>query len=121
MSIGQALAGGITSVWGESWFFWAVLLPFVLTSSVLGHLLYKKKWSNKTNWLVSLVSALFVSLFSGTVGAIGGEFIVRGGFETINVRDTLIWGTIYSFMFLPVSVPFMRVNMALLSYVVKKK
>ncbi|WP_259391696.1 hypothetical protein [Paenibacillus sp. 1011MAR3C5] len=54
MFIAQALAGGITSLWGESWFYFAALIPFVLTSSILGHVLYhKKEMTNKTKWLVS--------------------------------------------------------------------
>jgi hypothetical protein len=70
--------------------------------------------------LISLYTAIFISLFSGTIGAILGEYIVREGFETIVIEDTLLWGTIYSFLLLPVSVPFMRVNIEILKYIVNK-
>jgi hypothetical protein len=31
MLIGQTFAGGVTSLWGESWLYFAVLIPFILT------------------------------------------------------------------------------------------
>jgi hypothetical protein len=49
-----------------------------------------------------------VTLYSGTIGAIFGELIVRGGMETINVDGTLVWGTIYAFLLIPITTPFAR-------------
>lgn len=109
MLIGQMWAGGITSFWGESWLYFAVIIPFAITFGVLGGYFHNKdELSNKRLWLISFISAFFISLFSGTIGAILGETIVRGGTETINVEGTLVWGTIYAFVLLPITIPFAR-------------
>ena len=114
MLIGQMVAGGITSFWGESWLYFAVIVPFTITFAVLGGYFYnKEEITNKKLWLISLVSAFFVTLYSGTIGAIFGETIVRGGMETINVEGTLIWGTIYAFVLLPLTIPFARLVIGL--------
>ncbi|WP_245637770.1 hypothetical protein [Cytobacillus solani] len=95
MLIAQVWAGGMTTYWGESWLYFSVIIPFAITFGVLGRYFHKKnEISNKRLWLISLLSAFFVTLFSGTIGAILGETIVRGGMETINVEDTLVWGTL---------------------------
>ncbi|WP_232321194.1 hypothetical protein [Sporosarcina ureae] len=109
MLIGQAWAGGITSLWGEGWLYLSVVIPFVITFVVLGEYFQNRDGlSNKKLWLTSLISAFFVTLYSGTIGAIFGETIVRGGMETINIGGTLIWGTIYAFVLLPLTTPFAR-------------
>jgi len=74
-----------------------------------GYFYNRNEVSNKKLWLLSLVIAFIVTLYSGTIGAILGEYIVRGGIETINVEGTLIWGTIYAFVLLPVTVPYARI------------
>ena len=109
MLIGQMIAGGVTSFWGESWLYFAVIVPFTITFAVLGGYFHnKEEITNKKLWLISLISAFFVTLYSGTIGAIFGETIVRGGMKTINVEGILIWGTIYAFILLPLTIPFTR-------------
>ena len=109
MIIGQMIAGGATSFWGESWLYFAVIVPITITFAVLGgYFPNKGEITNKKLWLISLVSAFFVTLYSGTIGAIFGEAIVRCGMETINVEGTLIWGTIYAFVLLPLTIPFAK-------------
>lgn len=121
MLVAQRAAGGVTSPFGESWLYYAVLLPFVSSSSILGHLLHRNRdMSNKKKWLISLLSAKFITLFSGTIGVILGEFVVRGEFTSIVVDDTLFRGTVYSFLLLPISVPIMRLNIEVLSRIVNK-
>ncbi len=68
MLIGQMVAGGVTSFWGESWLYYAVIVPFTITFAVLGGYFYnKEEITNKKLWLISLVSAFFVTLYSGTL------------------------------------------------------
>ena len=58
-------------------------------------------------------AALFITLYSGTTGALFGEYIGRGGLVTytengstgVKVEGTLIWGTICAFVLLPVTIP----------------
>jgi len=52
--------------------------------------------------------AFSVTLYSGTIGSIFGEMIVRGGIKTLKFEDTLVWGTIYAFILLPLTTPFAR-------------
>ena len=86
MLIGQMVAGGVTSFWGESWLYFAVIVPFTITFAVLGGYFHnEEEITNKKLWFISLVSAFFVTLYSGTIGAVFGETIVRGGMETINI------------------------------------
>jgi RsiW-degrading membrane proteinase PrsW (M82 family) len=121
MLIGQAWAGGITSFWGESWLYFSVIIPFAITFAVLGGYFHnRKELSNKKIWLISLISAFLVTLYSGTVGAIFGETIVRGGLETINVEGTLVWGTIYAFILLPLTTPFARFLIGIFYKIVRK-
>ena len=109
MLIGQASAGGITSFWGESWLYFSVVIPFAITFAILGGYFHNRnELSTKKLWLISLICAFLVTLYSGTIGAIFGETIVRGGMETINIDDILIWGTIYAFILLPLTTPFAR-------------
>ena len=114
MLFAQRLAGGITSFFGESWLYLATIVPFILTFSMLSiYLIKREKPTNKKLWQLSFVSAFFITLYSGKIGALIEEYIVRGGFGMqsenidvgINVEGVLIWGTIYTFVFLPISTP----------------
>lgn len=104
MLFAQMAAGGVTRLGGESWLYFAVIVPFVVTFAIVGYYLHgKDAVPTKTKWLISVVSAFFVTWYSGTIGAIFGETIVRGGMVTINVEGTLIWGTIYAIVLLPIT------------------
>lgn len=109
MLFGQMWAGGITSFFGESWLYVSVIIPFAITFAFLGTYFHnRKELPNKKLWIISLICAFLITLYSGTIGAIMGETIVRGGSETINVEGTMIWGTIYAFAFLPFTTPLAR-------------
>ena len=117
MLFSQGLAGGIISFWGESWIYLATIVPFIFTFPILAiYFVKREKPTNKELWLLSFISAFFITLYSGTIGASFGEYIVRGGLRTytengyvgINVEGVLIWGTIYAFIFLPFSTPLAR-------------
>lgn len=107
--LAQTWAGGMTLFWGESWLYYSVIIPFTITFTILGfYFPTTKQLSNKKLWLISLICAFLVTLYSGTIGAIFGETIARGGMETINIEGTLVWGTIYAFILLPLTTPFAR-------------
>ena len=36
MLVAQGLAGGFTSLFGESWLYYATIIPFILTFAILG-------------------------------------------------------------------------------------
>lgn len=118
MFIAQGMAGGFTSFFGESWLYYAAIIPFILTFGLLGfYFTNQDKVSNKKIWLLSLISALFISLYTGTIGALFGEYIVRGGslrtyieggYIGVNVEGVLVWGTIYAFILLPLTTPLAR-------------
>ncbi|MGG0657705.1 hypothetical protein [Rummeliibacillus pycnus] len=119
MLVAQGLAGGFTSSFGESWLYYATIIPFILNFAILGFYFTKQEnVSNKKLWLLSLISALFITLFSGTIGALFGEYVVRGGslrtytatggYTGVNVEGVLIWGTIYAFILLPFTTPLVR-------------
>lgn len=115
------VAGGMLWIWGESWLYYATLLPFLITFLLLGrYFSMQEKVSNKQLWKISLVTAFFVTWFSGTIGAIIGEYIVRGEMQTINVDGTLIWGTIYAVVLLPLTTPFARVILGMFRFILKK-
>ena len=121
MLIGQTLAGGITSFWGESWLYFSVIIPFAITFAVLGGYFHNRnEISNKKLWQLSLLSAFLVTLYSGTIGAIFGETIVRGGMRTINIEGTLIWGTIYAFILLPLTTPFARFLIGIFHKIIRR-
>ncbi|MCH7321519.1 hypothetical protein LZ480_06390 [Solibacillus sp. MA9] len=122
MLIGQILAGGVTSFRGESWLYFSVVIPFALTFTVLGGYFHNRKdLSNKKLWLISLICAFLVTLYSGTVGAIFGETIVRGGMETINIDGTLVWGTIYAFILIPFTTPFARLLIGIFYKMIRRQ
>jgi len=108
MLLGQQWAGGITSFWGESWLYFSVIIPFAIAFVVLGGYFHNRNVTNKKLWLISLMCAFLITLYSGTVGAILGETIVRGSIDSINVEGTLIWGTMYAFFLLPLTTPYAR-------------
>ncbi len=121
MLIGQTLAGGISLFRGESWLYYSVIIPFAITFAVLGGYFHNRnKISNKKLWLLSLLSAFLVTLYSGTIGAIFAETIIRGGMKTINVEGTLIWGTIYAFILLPITTPFTRFLIGIFYKIVRR-
>ncbi|MGM9950698.1 MAG: hypothetical protein ACI33P_11250 [Lysinibacillus sp.] len=115
--VASALSGGVATLHGERWLYYATVVPFVLTFSVLAALF--GKWGrpgNKKIWLLSAAAALFIPLYSGTIGALFGEYIVRGGLVAytengsvgVNVEGILVWGTIYAFALLPITIPLAR-------------
>ena len=126
----QGLSGGFTSLLGERWLYFATPIPFILTFAILGfYFTQQEKVSNKKFWLISLLSALFITLFSGTIGALFGEYVVRGGslrtyveggYTGVNVEGVLIWGTIYAFIFLPLTIPLARLVIQVFYEVIKK-
>ena len=118
MLAAQSLAGGFTSLFGESWLYYATIIPFILTFAILGFYFAKRESvSTKKIWFLSLISALFITLYSGTIGALFGEYVARGGslrtytaggYTGVNVGGVLTWGTIYAFILLPLTVPLAR-------------
>lgn len=121
MLLVQSLAGGITVFWGESWLYFSVIIPFAITFALLGGYFHNRnEISNKKLWLLSLLSAFLITLYSGTIGAIFGETIARGGMKTINVEGTLIWGTIYAFILLPLTTPFARILIGIFHKIIKR-
>lgn len=105
MGFGQSAAGGFTSLWGEKWLYSSTLFPFIISFSILGFYLNKrtKQQTNKKKWIISFLLAFLITLYSGTVGALFGEFMVRGTLESLNISGTFTWGSIYSIIFLPVT------------------
>lgn len=118
MLFAQGLAGGFTSLFGESWLYFSTIVPFILTFAILGFYFTKKEMvSNKKLWLLSLISALFITLYSGTIGALFGEWVVRGGslrtyteggYTGVNVDGVLMAGVVYAFILLPLTTPLAR-------------
>ena len=121
MFFGQMLAGGFTSLWGELWLYFATVIPFTLTFAVIGYCFTKRvDHSNKRLWVYSAISAFLNTLYSGTIGALFGEFIVRGGslrtytengYTGVNTEGTLYWGVVYAVVLLPLTIPFARLCM----------
>ena len=115
MLLAQGLAGGVTSLFGESWLYYATIVPFIFTFAILGFYFTKREnVSNKKLWLLSLITALFITLYSGTIGAVTGEYVVR---ELIRgeeyhwqmlIEDIFLWGSIYAFILLPLTTPLAR-------------
>lgn len=121
MLIAQTMVGGVTSFWGEKWLYLSAVIPFAITFAVLGGYIHnRKEMTNKKLWILSLVTAFLVTLYVGTVGAILGETIVRGGMETINVDGTIVWGIIYAFALLPFTTPFSRFLIGIFSKLLRR-
>ena len=119
MLFGQMAGGGVTSLMGESWMYFAVIIPFIVTFMILGAYFAKRDTvSNKKLWLISLLSAFFVTLYSGTIGAMFGEWVVRGGsfitplegggYTSFNFDGIWFWGFVYAFVLLPLTTPVAR-------------
>ncbi|MBM7663543.1 hypothetical protein JOC85_004423 [Bacillus mesophilus] len=118
MLFAQGFAGGFTSIFGEVWIYYATIVPFILTFAILGYYFTKQeKVSNKQLWSLSLMSALFITLYSGTIGALFGEWVVRGGslrtyveggYTGVNVDGVLLAGVVYAFILLPLTTPLAR-------------
>lgn len=104
----QFVVGGFTHLGPERWLYYAVAGPFVVNFIVLLFYFKTREATNKKLWLFSIFSGLFVTWYSGTIGAIIGETIVRGEMESINMSGVFGWGTIYAFCFLPFTVPLAR-------------
>ncbi|MDX8367944.1 hypothetical protein [Cytobacillus sp. IB215665] len=122
--IGIVWAGGrITLFFGsESWLYYSVIIPFTITFAILGGYFHNRnELSNKKLWAISLICAFLVTLYSGTIGAIFGETIVRGGMETINVEGTLVWGALYAFILLPFTTPFARFLIGIFYKIIENK
>lgn len=116
------LTYGKDAFFGEGWLYFSVIIPFAITFAILGGYFHNRnKLSSKKLWLISLLSAFLVTWYSGTIGAIFGETIVRGGIDTINVEGTLVWGTIYAFVLLPLTTPFARLLIGIFYKFVKIK
>ena len=127
MLVAQGLAGGFTSLFGESWLYYATIIPFILTFAILGSFFVKQEnVSNKKLWLLSLISALFISLYSGTIGAVTGEYVVRvlirGGEYRwqMLIKDIFLWGSIYAFILLPITIPMVRLIIQVFFELLKK-
>lgn len=104
--ITQMLAGGQTSFFGESWLYLALSLPLIITLGFAGYYLASQdNVPDKKMWIISILLALIVSLFAGTLGTLLGELVQRGNLDTMNVEDSMKYGIIYSFVFLPITVP----------------
>lgn len=130
MLVTQSLAGGFTSLFGESWLYFATIIPFILTFAILGLYFTKRKSiTNKQLWFLSLITALFITLYSGTIGALFGEYVVRGGslrtyteggYTGVNVEGVIVWGTIYAFILLPLTTPLARLILQMFFEFLKK-
>lgn len=130
MLIEHGVINIVQLLFGEGWLYFATIVPFALTFSVLGFYFTKQEdVSNKRLWLLSLTSALFISLYSGTIGALFGEFImmggslktyVDGGYIGVNVEEVLIWGTIYSIILIPITVLVTRLIIEVFLRLLKK-
>ncbi|WAA11976.1 hypothetical protein [Fervidibacillus halotolerans] len=119
MFFGQILADGLMSFWGELWLYYAVIIPFAIAFTILGVYFDKNEVTNKKRWMISLLCAFFVTWFSGTIGAIFGEAIVRGGLDTLPIEDVLIWGTIYAFILLPITIFYARFLVEFLYHIIR--
>lgn len=120
-SIGGTLAGGRISYWGASWLYIAFSIPMILSMAILGYYLStQKNISNKKMWWISFFIVLIVSLFTGTLGIIISELILRGNLNTFNLEDSMIWGVIYSIVFLPITVPSGKLILNTLHYWIQK-
>lgn len=89
----------------DKWLYYTLSVPMITIFGVLGAYFYDhSKLSNKKMWKVSFISALTISLISGTVGSIICDIIIGGSLQGINFEGRVIWGIIYTLIFLPVTV-----------------
>jgi len=88
--------------------------PFTLSFMILGNYLIQDRIvSNKLLWFLSFITSFFIILYTGTIGSILGEFIVRGGMETINIKGTIMAGLAYSIFLGPIFTPLARLIIGL--------
>ncbi|MGE7916206.1 hypothetical protein [Lysinibacillus xylanilyticus] len=105
-SVTDTLAGGRLSYWGASWVYISFSIPLMLSMVIMGYYLStQKNIPNKKMWWISFFVTLIVSLFSGTLGTLISEMILRGNLNTFNLEGSMIWGVIYSIILLPITVP----------------
>ncbi|MGE7950939.1 hypothetical protein [Lysinibacillus xylanilyticus] len=120
-SVGNTLAGGRINYWGASWVYIAFSIPLMLSMVIMGYYLSSQKnIPNKKMWWISFFVALIVSLFSGTLGTLISEMILRGNLNTFNLEGSMIWGVIYSIIFLPITVPTGKLILNSLHYWIHK-
>lgn len=105
-NLANTLAGGRLSYWGDSRVYIAFSIPLMLSMAIMGYYLStQKNIPNKKMWWISFFVTLIVSLFTGTLGILISEVILNGNLNTINLEVSMIWGVIYSLIFLPITVP----------------
>ncbi|TKI72717.1 hypothetical protein FC756_00010 [Lysinibacillus mangiferihumi] len=120
-SVGNTFAGGRISYWGESWLYIAFSIPMIVSMAIIGYYLStQKNIPNKKMWWISFLVALIVSLFTGTLGILISEMILRGNLNTFNLEGSMIWGVIYSLIFLPITVPLGKLILNSLHYWIHK-
>lgn len=103
--IANEWAGGATVI--EFWFFYVSFVPFSITFFAISYYIYKRGCTTeKERWIISIISSFVALLLSGTIGAIFVSFLERG-INRVNITGYLIWGVIYSLIFLPISSPIM--------------
>ncbi|WP_050184059.1 hypothetical protein [Domibacillus robiginosus] len=108
VAIAGTYAGGSTSVW-DTPFYLSLVVPFTLSFVILGNYTARhRKISSKKLWVISLIIAFTVTLYTGTIGAIFGEYIIHGDLQTTNVQGIIEWGFVFSFLSLPVTIPVSR-------------
>ncbi|MFP3919232.1 hypothetical protein U5N28_15630 [Lysinibacillus telephonicus] len=126
MFIGQGIAGGYVSFWGESWLYFAALFPCVITFIYLSTYFFRIDTpSNKKMWILSFFVTLFLIWYISTLGALTGEYIVRGLIqkrETIGVNElgTLGWGSVYALILTPILTPINRLLLELFYNILTK-
>lgn len=106
--IAYGLAGGYVnlSYWGDSWLYIALSIPMIISMAIMGYYLASQKnVQNKKMWWISFFVTFIVSLFTGTLGILISELILRGNLNTFNLEGSMIWGVIYSIVLLPITVP----------------
>lgn len=105
-SASESLAGGRMSYWGQGWLYIAFGIPMILSMAIMGYYLSNRmKIENKKLWRISFFITLIVSLFTGTLGILISEMILRSNLNSLNVEGSIIWGIVYSIIFLPITVP----------------
>ncbi|MFJ7662421.1 hypothetical protein ACIQXW_08475 [Lysinibacillus sp. NPDC097162] len=121
--IAYGLAGGYVSLsyWGDSWLYIALSIPLILSMAIMGYYLSSQNnVQNKKMWWISFFVTFIVSLFTGTLGIIISEIILRGNLNTFNLEGSMIWGVIYSIVLLPITVPLGKFILSLLYIWIQK-
>jgi hypothetical protein len=67
------------SYWGKSWLYIALSIPMIISMAIMGYYLSSQSnVQNKKMWWISHFVTLIVSLFTGTLGILISEMILRG-------------------------------------------